>query len=589
MPPTRVNPQVDVTSESLLAYGIAEPCPADGVATTLETPMPDRMADAFADDWLAAVCDESETARLVCDLDWAGTSLGHPSTWPLSLRAAVRMCMTTRFPVLVAWGPELVKIYNEGYRGMLGPEKHPRALGSPAKEVWPEIWHVIGPQFEQVLHTGVATWDENQCLLIEREGRLEEVFFSYSYSPIHDDDGAIGGVLDIAVETTAAVVTARRLDTLARLQAALVPADDATDACARASAALSRSIDLPSVDVYLMLDGIPSLVSSGRRDGIAPIDPDRVWEILRDDVVAIVPDGKGGERVLVDLSSTGAATQGVMAANLTSVRPFDDGYRTFVDLVASSIGAAVDAANARAVERDEYHHINETLQAAMLRPASDLATVAARYLPAVGGLAVGGDWYDVVSLDDERRAVVVGDCVGSGLDAATVMAQLRTAARTMLIEGHDPASTVAGVDGFAARLDGAACTTMLCAIFDRRGGTVTYCRAGHPPGLVVHADGVEWLDAPGGPPLALGDLVSAPRTNTTTGVGHGDIVVLYSDGLVERRGERLDDGFARLAAVAQRRRGETVQAIADGLIRELLPDGATDDVVLVVKSFERVP
>jgi hypothetical protein len=535
------------------------------------------------DDWLTGVCDDSETGRLVRDFDWVATSLGHPSAWPSGLRAAVRMCMSTRFPMLVVWGPELVQIYNDAYSGLLGPEKHPRAVGAPAKEIWPEIWHIIGPKFESVMNTGEATWDENVPLFIERCGRVEECFFSYSYSPVHDDDGTIGGVLGVVVETSAATVTARRLETVAQLSEALVPATDVVDVCARASRALSRSVDLPSVDVYLQIDGNPALVSSGRRDGMAPIEADDVWRLLTDRRVVVAPDGRGGDRVLVDLGRIAGSISGAMAANLNSTRPFDDGYRAFVDRVASSIAAAAEAAAARAVERDEYHRISSTLQAAMLPPASNLSTVAARYLPAVGGLAVGGDWYDVVSLDDHRRAVVVGDCVGSGLEAATVMAQLRTAARTMLIEGHDPASTVAGVDLYAAQLDGALCTTMICAIFDRAAGSVTYCRAGHPPALLVRGDEVMWLDAPGGPPLAIG---GAPRRNVTHDVEHGDVVVLFSDGLVERRGETIDDGLARLADACAQLRGGSVQAIADGLIEDLLPAGATDDVVLVVKRFD---
>ena len=271
-------------------------------------------------------------------------------------------------------------------------------------------------------------------------------------------------MLDVVVETTAAMVTARRLETVAQLREALVPAADVVDACTRASRALSRSVDLPSVDIYLRLEG-------SRRQAVATASlrsrPTMCGACSTTARSSRRPTG-AGDRVLVDLGRIAGSIPGVMAANLNPHRPFDDGYRTFVELVASSIAAAVEAAAARAVERDEYHRISSTLQAAMLPPASDLSTVAARYLPAVGGLAVGGDWYDVVSLDDDRRAVVVGDCVGSGLEAATVMAQLRTAARTMLIEGHDPASTVAGVDLFAAQLDGALCTTMTCAgTFDR--------------------------------------------------------------------------------------------------------------------------
>lgn len=532
--------------------------------------------------WFATVTDGTETGALMRTIDWAATSLGHPSLWSNALRAAVGTCMTSRFPMLVVWGPDLVKIYNDGYRSIMGPEKHPGAMGAPVRAVWPEIWHLIGPRFDTVLTTGVATWDENQLMYIERNGRTEECYFSYSYSPLFDDDGSIAGVLDTVVENTSTVITARRLTALAQLRQELVAAADVTDACVRASRSLSRSADLRAVDVYVRVDGVPALVSSGRRDGSAPPDPEDVWRALGDVAWTVVPDGRGGERVLISLGEGTSPVDGVVAATPNANRPFDDGYQTFVELVAASIESALEVAYSRVVELDEHVRISTTLQAAMLRPVSDLPTVAARYLPAVGGLAVGGDWYDVVSLDDRRRAVVVGDCVGHGLEAATVMAQLRTAARTMVIEGHDPAAAVHGLDLFAAHIDGALCTTVLCAIFDRDAGNVTYCRAGHPPGLVVGADGPTWLDGAGGPPLGI-EL--GPRRNHTAQLSHGDLVVLFSDGLVERRGEALDAGLARLAAAAAALRSASVHDAADGLLGELLPDGGTDDVVLVVKRI----
>jgi len=117
----------------------------------------------------------------------------------------------------------------------------------------------------------------------------------------------------------------------------------------------------------------------------------------------------------------------------------------------------------------------------MLKPVSDLPTVAARYLPAVGRLAVGGDWYDVISIGNRQRGLIVGDCVGHGLEAATVMAQLRSAARAMILEGRDPAAVLEGLDTFASSIEGAACATVVCAVFDRNKRTLTYARAGHPP------------------------------------------------------------------------------------------------------------
>ncbi|MEA5523372.1 hypothetical protein, partial [Limnoraphis robusta] len=98
--------------------------------------------------WLEAVAPDTEMGRLVLAHDWASSPLGDPASWSTALRAAVSTCLTSRFPVLVVWGPDLVKIYNDAYRPILGAEKHPGALGAPVAEVWAEIWDQIGPLFD---------------------------------------------------------------------------------------------------------------------------------------------------------------------------------------------------------------------------------------------------------------------------------------------------------------------------------------------------------------------------------------------------------------------------------------------------------
>lgn len=184
--------------------------------------------------------------------DWASTTLGPADKWSIGLRTAVSTCLTSRFPMLVMWGPELIKIYNDGYRVMLGTEKHPRALGSPAKAIWPEIWDVIGPMFEGVLVAGQPTWVENQLLVLERNGFPEECCFTYSYSPLFDDDGTISGVLDVATETTERVIAEGRLVCLTDLSTALFEAERVTDVLVRAATTLARSTaDIVAADFYL--------------------------------------------------------------------------------------------------------------------------------------------------------------------------------------------------------------------------------------------------------------------------------------------------------------------------------------------------
>ena len=136
--------------------------------------------------------------------DWAMSSLGPPEHWPQPLRTAIRVLLNTGHPLYVWWGPELLCFYNDAYRRSIGPERHPASLGRPAREVWAEVWDIIGPQIEQVMTGGGATWQENALVPITRNGRREEVYWTYSYGPI-DDDAAptgVGGVLVVCTETT---------------------------------------------------------------------------------------------------------------------------------------------------------------------------------------------------------------------------------------------------------------------------------------------------------------------------------------------------------------------------------------------------
>ena len=147
--------------------------------------------------------------------DWGATPLGPPETWSRSLRTAVGIVLGCRNPMFLWWGPELVQLYNDAYRPSLGQGgRHPRALGSRGREFWTDIWEAIGPQIEQVMTTGASTWHEDQYLPIERNGRLEDVWWTYSYSPVHDDDGRIAGTLVVCQETTSRVLAERERERL---------------------------------------------------------------------------------------------------------------------------------------------------------------------------------------------------------------------------------------------------------------------------------------------------------------------------------------------------------------------------------------
>ena len=169
---------------------------------------------------------QSEMAQRVRAFDWASTPLGPIESWPQSLLIAVSICLNSRFPMFVWWGPTLINIYNDGYIPMLGA-RHPRALGRPARDSWDDIWADVGPQADLVMHKGEATWNERVHLRMERHGFPEDTWFTWSYSPIHDESGGVGGLFCAVTEDTPRVLAERQRDKLdSRLRALVTASSD---------------------------------------------------------------------------------------------------------------------------------------------------------------------------------------------------------------------------------------------------------------------------------------------------------------------------------------------------------------------------
>ena len=145
--------------------------------------------------------------------DWATTPLGEPRRWPQALRTTVRILLSTGHPTMIMWGPELTCLYNDAFSRSLGPEKHPGILGAPGRRAWEEVWPVVGSQIEQVLHGDGAVWHENVCVPIIRHGELQDVYWTYSYSPIDEptSPNGVGGLLVTCAETTGQVLAERKL------------------------------------------------------------------------------------------------------------------------------------------------------------------------------------------------------------------------------------------------------------------------------------------------------------------------------------------------------------------------------------------
>ena len=180
----------------------------------------------------AFIASGGEMAALIGARNWSETGLGPSETWPRSLQTALRILVTSRYAMWLGWGPDLIFFYNDAYRSMTLGAKHPWALGQPAAKVWEEIWEDLRPRAETVLRTGNATWDEGLRLFLERSGYPEETYHTFSYSPLPDDDGKIGGMLCVVTEGTERVIGERRLATLQRLALELAAVRTEPDVCA---------------------------------------------------------------------------------------------------------------------------------------------------------------------------------------------------------------------------------------------------------------------------------------------------------------------------------------------------------------------
>ena len=316
---------------------------------------------------------------LISSYDWSRTPLGHVAGWPDSLKAAVRILVTSRFPMWMAWGPQLTFLYNDAYASVTLGKKHPWALGKPAPEVWHEIWHDIGPRVERVMSTGEASWDETLGLILERSGFPEETFHTFSYSPLAGSNGQIEGMLCVVMEDTQRVRGERQLSSLTTLAGALVDANTKREVFAAIERGLADQKDIPFGLVYCFEEGSPNLCLVAQ-SGIEPGHPAAPKEMDSESITAPwpvhllfesnrpitldlladrFPDLPSGvwskppsQARLVPLSRRGQdKPAGVFIAALNPYRQFDTSYAGFLELAAGQISASITNAEAYETER----------------------------------------------------------------------------------------------------------------------------------------------------------------------------------------------------------------------------------------------
>jgi signal transduction histidine kinase/serine phosphatase RsbU (regulator of sigma subunit)/CheY-like chemotaxis protein len=294
--------------------------------------------------------------QLVALKDWSRTPLGPPEDWSEALRTTVETCLGSRFPVIIFWGPELVQIYNDSYRPILG-SKHPEALGQTAAECFPEIWDVVGPMLRGVLQTGEATWSDDLLLMLERGGFPEECYFTFSYSPA--GPAPVEGVFCAVIETTRRVLGERRLDVLRDLSTSLAGIKRVDEALDVALSVLSRHPDdLPAGvlrEPNAEDQGSPTRGGSERWWPTAPSEEGSSSSGVtrRNDLNRVVDEAAGGTAEAVgrprwatyNVKRPGSAKPAaLLGVELNPNVPFDDSYRDFLSLVVAAIGAGLASA-----------------------------------------------------------------------------------------------------------------------------------------------------------------------------------------------------------------------------------------------------
>ncbi len=417
-----------------------------------------------------------------------------------------------------------------------------------------------------------------------RDGHRVWVTFSFN----HADDPETGRRVMVGTfrDVTAEHYLAQRQTAWAELNQQLAQADTVDDALQAAIGELGRLWHARRVLAVTFqtgssgptaASGAPSLMWSGEPAQWADLPP------ARRELISALRDG---DLLTVDTTERAAAAialqhpEGVLViwVELAEERPFGPEDQTLLTMLAGRLAQGLQ----RVYQLDQQRETALALQHAILGPAQLPTGFAVRYQPATRPLQIGGDWYDVVALEDGRIALIVGDCVGHGLTAATVMGQLRSACRALLLENPSPGAALAGLDRFATRLPGAKCTTAFCAVLDPTSGELVYSRAGHPPPILVHADRTtRMLDDGQALPLAV--QPDWPRQETRVTMPPRATLLLYTDGLVERRRQALDEGIARAADLVQDGRDLALDDLASQIMSRLAPSGGyQDDVALLL-------
>jgi PAS domain S-box-containing protein len=463
-------------------------------------------------------------------------------------------------------------------------------LGYPAEGLpyrWPHPWLVdkktARDQQALVRSHGSA---EYETPVRHRDGHLAWVKVSINSvrEADHDRDVYVGTIRDITAERAFAA----RESAVLRLATAVAVAKSVAELLSITLDECRTAVDIQRVVAvsWLSGDGEPTVQSAGEpaESSWRGMDPwlrhtfqDARHQLPLTAKTVERPDSPGKAQGLVAvLSGTGDLA---LWLELRAPRWVSAEDRLLVTVLIGHLSLAMQHVR----QFESARETSLTLQRAMLPTVQPPPNFAVCYEPAVLPLEIGGDWYDVLPIGDNRIGIVVGDCVGRGLPAAAIMGQLRSSARALLINGAQPALLLEQLDSAASLIPNAYCTTVFLAVLDTETGVLEYSNAGHMPAVLAGPEPGQTAVLTDAASVPLAVRRDAPRPQASLVLPLGSTLMLFTDGLVERRHESIDDGIARAANALVATAELTLDALPAAVVHELAPaSGYDNDVAMVI-------
>jgi PAS domain S-box-containing protein len=468
--------------------------------------------------------------------------------------------------------------------------------GYPAHSVpyaWPHPWLVDKKAaYQQQLRLNQENHVQYETPIRHRDGRLMWVTVNINRvtADVAENDVYVGTIRDITAERAFAA----RESAVLRLATAVGVAKSVAEVLTITLDECRLALDVHRVvaAVWPTNGGDPMIQVAGDK-ATAPwrqLDPllREIFQQARHQLPLTVqpidsPDNPGEAGGIVAVLTGGGDV--ALWLELRVPRRVSAEDRLLVTVLVGHLGLAIQHVRQFETARET----SLTLQHAMLAPTELPPGFAVRYEPAVSPLEIGGDWYDVLRLGDHRIGIIVGDCVGRGLAAAAVMGQLRSSARALLLTGAEPAMLLEELDDVAQLIPDAFCTTVFLAVLDTDSGEFCYSCAGHLPAVLAAPYSAPTLLAEAqSVPLAVHRKASRPQASVV--LPPGSTLMLYTDGLVERREMSIDEGIARVSATVAGGMNLSVDAVADAVLAEMAPaSGYDDDIAIVIYRHPYAP